>query len=580
MPSPAIGIDFGTTRSVIATLAGEKPVAIPNSEGQLTTPSVVAFGPSGRPLVGRAAQRQAMTDPETAVAAVKRLLGSEAVIPIRDRRYTPQEIAAFILRQLKEDAERWLGEAVTEAVLTVPAYFNDLQRRASREAARLAGLNVPMLLNEPTAAALAYGLEREEASTVLVWDLGGGTFDVSVLELGDGIFEVLAVSGDSSLGGMDFDDVVAGHLAEEYGTRSGIEYPGDPMARARLRDAAEKVKLELSAASVATASVPFVRRSPAPLHLDVSVTRETLERLVADLVGRLVPPTRQALADARLTASQLDLVILVGNGTKMPVVRRLASELLGSEPYRYLDADLVTALGAAIQAGMLQGRIQRAILLDVLPLSLGVETKGGLFARIVSRNATLPVSASQVFSTASDGQEEMRIEVVQGERELTSENVRLGHLELDGLIPAPRGTVKVEVAFDVDVDGIVHVRATDLLAGTDASARFVSSKQLDLQEIARLVDEADALADHDRDERERIEAGIEAESAIAAGELALDELAGDARSAAARDVDAALWRVRDALAEESVEELRARSAELRRLLAEGALPERPDRPPP
>jgi len=575
LPSPPIGIDFGTTRSVIATLAGEKPVAIPNRQGQLTTPSVVAFGPSGRPLVGRAAQRQATTDPETAVAAVKRLLGSETLIPVGDRRYRPQEIAGFILRQLKEDAERWLGQAVTEAVITVPAYFNDRQRRASREAALLAGLTVPMLLNEPTAAALAYGLEREEANTILVWDLGGGTFDVSILELGEGIFEVLAVSGDSSLGGVDFDEAVGAHLAETYRTRSGVEYPGDPRARARLREAAERVKLELSTSSVARAFVPFVRRSSSPLHLDVTVTRETLERLVADLVGRLVPPTRQALADARLTASQLDLVILVGNGTKMPVVRRLATELLGSEPYRYLDADLVTALGAAIQAGMIQGRIQRAILLDVLPLSLGVETKGGLFARIVPRNATLPVSASQVFSTASDGQEEMRIEVVQGERELTSENVRLGHLELDGLVPAPRGTVKVEVAFDVDVDGIVHVRATDLLTETDASARFVSSMQLDPEEITRLVDEADALADHDRDERQQIEAGIEADSAIAAGEMALAQLARGAESIRAQELDDALWRIREALAEGAAQELRTKSAELRRLLAEGDLADDP-----
>ena len=572
MPSPTIGIDLGTTRSVIATLVDEKPVAIPNREGLLTTPSVVAFGRNGRPLVGRAAQRQAIAEPGTAVTAVKRLLGSEDRISVGHRPYRPQEIAAMILRQLKKDAERWLGEPVTEAVLTVPAYYNDRQRRATREAAVLAGLTVPMLLNEPTAAALAYGLEQEGSSTILVWDLGGGTFDVSVLELGEGIFEVLAVSGDGALGGVDFDEVVAAHLAESYRQRHGTDYPDDPQARARLLEAAEKLKLGLSTSSVATALVPFIGPSPVPPDLEVVVTRDTLERLVADLVQRLVPPTRQALADAHLAASQLDLVILVGNGTKMPVVRKLASELLGSEPYRYLDADLVTALGAAIQAGMLAGTVQRAVLLDVLPLSLGVETKGGLFARIVPRNSTLPVSASQVFSTATDGQEEMRIEVVQGERELTSENVRLGHLELDGLPSAPRGAVKVEVAFDVDVDGIVHVRATDLLAGTDATARFVSSKQLDPEEIARLIAEADAFAEDDHDDRRRIEAGIEAESAIVAGEMALDALAGERGGSAARELRAALRRVREAVDDGSSEQLHARSEELRRLLSDDGLP--------
>ena len=555
---------------MIATLTGEKPVAIPNAEGRQTTPSVVAFAPDGQVLVGRAAQRQAIEDPGTAIAAVKRLLGSDDRIVVAGRRYRPQELAAFILRALKDDAETWLGETVTEAVLTVPAYFNDRQRRATREAADLAGLTVPMLLNEPTAAALAYGLGREETSTILVWDLGGGTFDVSILELGEGIFEVLAVSGDGSLGGVDFDTVVASHLAASYRSQHGIAYPDHPRAHARLLEASEELKRSLSTTPVATARVTVADPLSQLPDLEVAVTRETLEGLVAGLVGRLVPPTRQALADARLTTSGLDLVILVGNGTKMPAVRKLATELMGSEPYRYLDADLVTALGAAIQSGMLQGRIQRAVLLDVLPLSLGVETKGGLFARIVPRNSTLPVSASQVFSTAADDQPEMRIEVLQGERELAAQDVRLGHVELSGLPYAPRGTVKVEVAFDVDVDGIVHVHATDLTGGADASARFVSTRQLDPEEIARLVAEAEAEAGADRSDRRRIEAGIEAESGIAAAELALASLNANLQPFAAQALEEGLRGLQDAVTDGSSALMLKRSAQMRQLLAEHA----------
>lgn len=566
MPVQAIGIDLGTTRSVVATIEKGKPRVIPNAEGQLVTPSVVAFTREGGVLVGQMARRQAAANPERTVASIKRYMGSDRRVHIGSREYTPQEISAFILRKLKEDAEAFLGERVERAVVSVPAYFSDPQREATKEAAALAGIEVLRLINEPTAAALAYGLNREEAHTVLVWDLGGGTFDISILELGEGIFEVRVVSGDTWLGGDDFDQLVMKYLAEEYRRSWGDDFPKDPGAWERLREAAEKAKVQLSSSPQIPIRIPFVVASPGPRHLDTTLTREKLEDLVAPLLQRLVPPVHQALADAGLTPQQIDRVILVGNGTKMPAVRQLAIKLLAQEPYRYIDPDLVTGVGAAIEAGMLLGLLDKAVLLDVLPLSLGVETKAGLFAKIIRRNTPLPASEAQVFSTAADYQTAMDIHILQGERELAADNISLGPLQLNGLRMALKGVPKVEVEFEADTDGIVHVTARDLLTDNVVTTTVASSKRLDPQEIERLTQEAKEQAEQDKGKRERVRAGIEADNLITAAEKDLEELDNPQTNPQVESLVKAMSQVQEALASGVTANIKARSGELLKLL--------------
>jgi molecular chaperone DnaK len=547
VPVP-VGIDLGTTRSAVAVLRGGRPEVILNRAGEPTTPSVVAFPEDGGVVVGRPALAIAMAEPGRAVASVKRWMGTDRRFAIGPRRYSPQEIAAMILQELREDAERHLGEPVTRAVITVPAYFNDRQRQATAEAARLAGLEVLRLLNEPTAAALAYGLTREEAQTVMVWDLGGGTFDVSILELGDGVFEVRAVSGDNSLGGDDFDREVGEWLAGRYRDQHGLPYPDGAVARVRLVDAARRAKVRLSDVASARVFLPCVEAGPPARHLDAVLRRDELERLVAGLLGRLVPPARQALADAGLDPRAVDAVILAGNGTRLPAVRRVVAELMGQEPYRSVDPDLVTALGAAIQAGVQSGAATRALLLDVLPLSLGAETQGGLFSRILARNTPLPASSSRIFTTGADDQTAMEVRVVQGERPLCADNVPLGSFELDDLPPAPRGAVKVEVTFEVDVDGIVHASARDLLSDRLADARLASSVRLDAGEVRRALAEANRRRRSDGRREARVRAGIEGANTVHAAEMALDAFADRTDDPRLAELVAAAGRVRAAMA--------------------------------
>jgi molecular chaperone DnaK len=570
-----IGIDMGTTRSVVATLEGGRPRVIPNAEGQLATPSVVAFTPEGKVLVGQAARRQAAENPRRTVASVKRHMGSSWRFRMGGQEYRPQEISAFILSKLKADVEAYLGEQVGQAVIGVPAYFNDRQRQATKEAATLAGLEVLRLINEPTAAALAYGLEREEPHTVLVWDLGGGTFDVSILELGEGVFEVKAVSGDNWLGGDDFDQRLVDWLTQEYQRVGGQDLSQDDGVRVRLREAAAQAKIQLSLLPEVTVRFPLLGTAPEPPHLVTTLTREKLEALVADLLHRLLPPVRQVLSDARLTPKEIDRVILVGNGTRMPAVRRLAAQILEQEPYRAIDPEAVTALGIAIEAGMLLGLVDKAVLLDVLPLSLGIETQGGLMAPLIPRNTPLPASEARVFTTAADYQTAMDIHVLQGERALAADNVSLGRFQLQDIPTAPRGVLKVEVAFEADVDGIVHVSATELLSGNEVKAKVASSKTLDRDEMDRLGQEAQTYAGMDGEQRGRVQAGIEAQNLIAAAEPLLNQEEGVVRGQAARlpahvprqVVAGALAHLKEALAAGEVEEIRARSKALRRLVS-------------
>ncbi|MCL6516343.1 molecular chaperone DnaK [Alicyclobacillus sp.] len=520
-----IGIDLGTTNSCVAVMEGGEPVVIPNAEGNRTTPSVVAFSKDGERLVGDVAKRQAITNPDRTIISIKRHMGTDHRVNIDGKSYTPQEISAMILQKLKADAEAFLGEPVKQAVITVPAYFSDSQRQATKDAGRIAGLEVLRIVNEPTAAALAYGLDKEGEQTILVYDLGGGTFDVSILELGDGVFEVKATSGNNHLGGDDFDQRIMDHLIETFRRDTGIDLRNDKMALQRLKDAAEKAKKELSSTLTTTISLPFISAdATGPKHLEVNLTRAKFEELTRDLVEATLGPTRQALQDAGLKPQDIDKVILVGGSTRIPAVQEAIKNLIGKEPHKGVNPDEVVAVGAAIQAGVLTGEVKDVVLLDVTPLSLGIETLGGVFTRLIPRNTTIPTSKSQIFSTAADNQTSVEIHVLQGEREMARDNKTLGRFTLTGIPPAPRGVPQIEVTFDIDANGIVHVSAKDLGTGKSQAITITASSGLSKEEIDRMMKEAELHAEEDKKRREQAEIRNQADQLVYQTEKTMKDL--------------------------------------------------------
>ena len=545
-----IGIDLGTTNSCVAIMEGGEAKVIENREGARTTPSMVAFTNKGERLVGQPAKRQAVTNPEGTLFAIKRLIGrryndkvvekdknlvpykivsgdnGDAWVEVRDEKYAPSQVSAFVLQKLKEDAESYLGEKVTDAIITVPAYFDDSQRQATKDAGKIAGLNVLRIINEPTAAALSYGLEKKKSGTIVVYDLGGGTFDVSILEIGDGVFEVKATNGDTFLGGEDFDMRVIDYLADEFKKENGIDLRQDKMALQRLKEAAEKAKIELSSQTSTDVNLPFITAdATGPKHLNVTISRSKLESLVGDLLDRTLEPCRKALKDAGVTESQIDEVILVGGMTRMPKVQEIVSKFFGKEPHKGVNPDEVVAMGAAIQGGVLKGEVKDVLLLDVTPLSLGIETLGGVFTRLIDRNTTIPTRKSQVFSTAEDGQTAVTIRVFQGEREMTVDNKLLGQFDLVGIPPAPRGMPQIEVTFDIDANGIVNVSAKDKATGKEQAIRIQASGGLKDEDIDRMVKDAESHAEEDKKKRELIEAKNKAESLIHQSEKNLKDFA-------------------------------------------------------
>ena len=504
--SKMIGIDLGTTNSCVSVIEGGEPVVIPNSEGGRTTPSVVAFTKDGERLVGQIAKRQAITNPDRTIASIKREMGSNHKIHIDGKEYTPQDISAMILQKLKADAEAYLGTTVTQAVITVPAYFSDSQRQATKDAGRIAGLEVERIINEPTAASLAYGLDKDAAHKILVYDLGGGTFDVSILEIGDGVFEVLATNGDTKLGGDDFDDRIIDYVADIFQRENGVDLRKDKMAGQRLKEAAEKAKIELSGVMSANINLPFITADAnGPKHLDVTLTRAKFNELTADLVERTIGPMQTALRDAGLTAQQIDKVILVGGSTRVPAVQEAVKNITGKEPFKGINPDECVAIGAAIQAGVLGGDVKDVLLLDVTPLSLGLETEGHIFTRLIERNTTIPTEKSQVFSTAADGQTTVEIHVLQGERPMAYDNKTLGRFQLTGIPAAPRGVPQIEVKFAIDKNGIVSVSAKDLGTGNTQNITITASTNLSEEEIQARVKEAEQYAEQDKKRKEEVE---------------------------------------------------------------------------
>ncbi|MBQ1690440.1 MAG: molecular chaperone DnaK, partial [Firmicutes bacterium] len=526
--SKVIGIDLGTTNSCVAILEGGEPMVITNPEGSRTTPSVVGFKKDGERLVGETAKRQAVTNPDRTVSSIKRHMGENYKVTIDGKDYTPQDISAMILTKLKNDAEAYLGEKVTEAVITVPAYFSDAQKQATKDAGRIAGLDVKRIINEPTAASLAYGLDKEMGShKIMVYDLGGGTFDVSILELGDGVFEVLATNGDTHLGGDDFDDVLVNWLADDFARQNGVDLRQDKMAAQRLKDAAEKAKKELSSSQTANINLPFISVSQdGPLHLNVDLTRPKFDQLTEHLVQRTVEPMKKAMADAKVTPADLDKVILVGGSTRIPAVQAIVQKVTGKEPFKGINPDECVAVGAAIQAGVLTGEVHDVLLLDVTPLSLSIETLGGVATKLIERNTTIPTKKSQIFSTAADNQTAVDIHVMQGERPMAAGNTTLGRFQLTGIAPAPRGIPQIEVTFDIDANGIVNVSAKDMGTGKEQRITITSSTNLTEDEIQRKIKEAEQYAQEDKKRAEEVELRNKAEALIYDTEKSLKDLEG------------------------------------------------------